>query len=200
MSTLNEVETLDLLAKHKVLRTSELLQQGVHPRILYALRDSGRIQQLGRGLYILSDHSPLAHPDFVIVASKVPQAVICLISALAYHELTTQIPHTVSIALPAFSHPPRLAYPPLSVYRFSEPALSAGVEIHVLDEVQVRIYTAEKSIADLFKFRHRLGLDVALEALKSYLARPTRDVNQLLHYAAICRVTKVIQPYLEALL
>jgi predicted transcriptional regulator of viral defense system len=184
---------------HPVLRTQDALTLGIHPRTLYALRDEGQIEQLSRGLFALADGPTLAHPDLVIVAQKVPQAVIALISAAAFHDLTTQIPHAVHIALPAFRHPPSLDFPPLAVYRVSEPAYSAGVEEQMLDGVPVPIYSPEKTVADLFKFRNRVGLDVALETLKRYLARRDRNMEHLFHFAHICRVAGVLRPYVEAL-
>jgi len=129
----------------------------------------------------------------------VPGAVICLISALAFHELTTQVPHAVDIALNKGDEPPRLDYPPLRLYWFSGPAYSEGVDTHVIDGTPVRIYSPEKTIADCFKLRRRVGLDVALEALKAYCQRPGFDPDTLLHYARICRVESVIKPYLEVL-
>jgi predicted transcriptional regulator of viral defense system len=182
------------------LRTAEALRLGIHPRTLYAMRDSGALEQLSRGLYRLAELPPLSNPDLVTVALKVPQAVVCLISALAFHELTTQIPHAVDVALPNRAERPRLEYPPLRIFWFSGPAWSEGVETHQVDAISVRIYGREKSVADSFKFRRKIGLDVALEALKLYRQRANFDVSKLLHYARICRVEKVMKPYLEALL
>jgi predicted transcriptional regulator of viral defense system len=182
------------------LRTSEALRLGIHPRTLYAMRDSGLLDQLSRGLFRLAELPPLSNPDLTTVALKVPQAVICLVSALAFHELTTQIPHAVDIALPSGAERPRLDYPPLRIFWFSGPAWSEGVETHMIDDTPVRIYSLEKSVADSFKFRRKIGLDVALEALKLYRQHHDFDVSKLLHYARICRVEKVMRPYLEALL
>ena len=195
-----EQQALDIFATHPVLRTSELLQRGIHPRTLYKLRDQGFLQQLARGLYMLEEREPLCYPDFVIVTRKIPQAVICLTSALAHHDLTTQSPHRVNIALPAFYREPKLAYPPLEIFRFSEQSYGAGVEYQILDGVEIPIYSAEKSIIDTFKFRNRIGFDVAMESLKLYLARPQRNIGMLLQYAEVCRVERIIRPYLEALL
>ena len=182
------------------LRTAKALRLGIHPRTLYAMRDSGVLEQLSRGLYRLADLPPLSNPDMVTVALRVPQAVICLISALAFHELTTQIPQAVDVALSNGSTRPTLDYPPLRVFWFSGAAWSEGVETHQVDKVQVRIYNPEKSIADSFKYRRKLGLDIALEALRLYHRGGSVDVSKLLHYARICRVERVMWPYLEALL
>ncbi len=182
------------------LRTSEALRLGIHPRTLYALRDAGVLEQLSRGLYRLAEMPPLVHPDLVTVALRMPQAVICLLSALAFHELTTQIPHAVHIALESRTEAPRLDYPPLRVFWFSGPAWSEGIETHTLDGAPVRMYNPAKSVADAFKYRNKIGLDVALEALKLYCRHPAFDVGELLRYARVCRVENVIVPYLEALL
>jgi len=192
---------LDLFRQHGgTLRTAEALRLGIHPRALYALRDSGALQQLSRGLYRLADLPPLSNPDLVLVARKLPQAVICLVSALAFHELTTQVPHAVDVALRSGSARPTLDYPPLRTFWFSGPAWSEGVEVHQIDDTPVRIYGPEKSVADSFKYRRKIGLDVALEALKLYRQHREFDVGKLLHFARICRVAKVMRPYLEALL
>jgi len=182
------------------LRTAEALRLGIHPRTLYAMRDSGLLERLSRGLYRLAELPPLSNPDLITVALKVPQAVICLVSALAFHELTTQVPHAVDIALQSRVERPRLDYPPLRIFWFSGPAWREGVETHRVDDVAVRIYGPEKSVADAFKYRHKIGLDVALEALKQYRQHPGFDVSRLLRYARICRVEKAMRPYLEALL
>ena len=183
-----------------VLHTAQARRLGISPRTLYALRDSGALERLSRGLYRLADAAPFSSPDLVTVALKVPQAVICLISALSFHNLTTQIPRAVDIALPRGARRPALDYPPLHVYWFSAPAWREGAESHTLDGVTVRVYCPEKSVADMFKYRTKLGLDVALEALRRYQRRQDFNVNRLLHYARVCRVEKVIRPYLEALL
>ena len=182
------------------LRTSEALAMGIHPRTLYNMRDSGLLVRLSRGLYRLADLPPLSNPDLVIVALKIPQAVVCLVSALAFHELTTQIPHAVDIAVHGRAERPRLDHPPLRIFWFSGPAWSEGVETYTIDETSVRIYGPAKSVADAFKYRRKVGLDVALEALKLYRQRRDFDADELLHYARVCRVERVMRPYLEAVL
>lgn len=182
------------------LRTSEALRLGLHPRTLYAMYNAGLLIRLSRGLYRLADLPPLSNPDLVTVARKVPQAVICLVSALAFHELTTQVPHAVDAALQSGSERPRLEYPPLRVFWFSGPAWSEGIEVYRIDDTPVRIYGPEKSVADIFKYRRKVGLDIAIESLNIYRQSRAADVTRLLHFARICRVDKVITPYLEALL
>ncbi len=134
------------------------------------------------------------------VALKIPRGVVCLISALAYHQLTTQIPHEIYVAIPRDNEPPRLDYPPVRVFRFSPPSYGVGVETHALDGVSVRIYSREKTLADCFKYRNKIGLDTALEALRLYKEQGRIDVAALLRFAAVCRVAKVMRPYLEAIL
>lgn len=182
-----------------VLRTQEALAAGVHPRTLYAMHRTGELERLARGLYRLAELPPPTDPDLATVAKRVPQGVICLISALAYHGLTTQIPHIVDLALPRTARRPALNYPPLRVFRFSGQAFEAGIETQVMDGVAVRIYSPEKTLADCVKFRNQIGLDVALEALRAYRARRDARLEKVLEYARICRVEKLVRPVLEAL-
>jgi predicted transcriptional regulator of viral defense system len=183
-----------------VLRTMEAVRLGVHPRTLYAMRDAGMLEQLGRGLYRLADLPPLGNPDLVAVALRVPDGVLCLLSALAVHEITTQIPHEVYVALKRGAEPPRLEHPPVRVFWFTGKAFTEGIETHELDGVGVRVYGAAKTVADCFKYRNKLGLDVALEALKLYLREKRGGPDELIRFARMCRVEKVMRPYIEALL
>jgi predicted transcriptional regulator of viral defense system len=181
-----------------LLRTGEALAAGIHRRTLYALRDSGGIESVGRGVFRISGLPPLSNPDLALVAKRVRAGVICLISALAFYDLTTQIPHAVHVALPRSARRPRLSHPPLRVYRFSRPTFEAGVEVQEIDGVRVRIYSAEKTLADCFKYRHKIGMDVVLEALHAYRQRRGPRFQAVLEYARLCRVENVIRPYLEA--
>ncbi len=183
-----------------VLRTSQAIRKGVSPRTLYAMRDAGLITQKSRGLFQLSDIPAGAYPDLADIAILVPKGIVCLISALAFHELTTQIPHYIYLALPQYSDKPRIAYPPLRLFWLTPGPYSAGIEEHILDGVPVRIYSGEKTIADCFKFRNKIGLDVALEALREGLRTKRCDISTLETYAQLDRVEKVMRPYLEALL
>lgn len=183
-----------------LLRTQEALDLGIHPRTLYALYAAGQLEQLSRGLYRLVDLPPLTAPDWVIVARRLPSATICLVSALAFHELTTQIPHVVDVAIQQGAHRPVLDYPPLRVFWFSGPAWHAGVEVHSLDQTPVRIFGAAKTVADCFKYRHKLGLDIALEALQRYRRRSDFRIDALMDFARSDRVDTVLRPYVEALL
>ena len=148
----------------------------------------------------MAELPPLSHPDLVIVAHRVPQAVICLVSALAFHGLTTQVPHAVDVALRPNSSRPKLDYPPLRTFWFSGPAWSEGIVTCTIDDTAVRIYGPAKSVADSFKYRRKLGLDIALEALRLYRERRDFQMDTLLRYAGVCRVEEVMRPYLEAML
>lgn len=182
------------------VRTSQLLRAGVHPRDVYALRDAGFLEPLARGLYRLAGLPPLSNPDLVTVALKVPEGVVCLVSALAFHQLTTQIPHEVSIAVPRGTEAPRLRFPPIKVFWFSHPAVTEGIEVHEMDNARVRVFSPEKTVADCFKYRNKIGLEVALEALKLYRGRRRMKVDLLLKYAALCRIERIMRPYIEAIL
>jgi predicted transcriptional regulator of viral defense system len=198
----NRQDTLRRLSRQHggVIRASQAIRAGVHPRTLYALRDSGVLERLERGLYRLAELPDIGDPDLVTVALKVRVGVICLISALAHHELTTQIPHEVWVALPRHTEYPRLRFPPIRVFWFSEQAMATGVGVQTIDGVPVRIFNAEKTIADCFKYRNKIGVDVALEALRFYCRRQRPNVDELIRSAKIDRVQKVIRPYLEAML
>jgi predicted transcriptional regulator of viral defense system len=184
-----------------MLRTSKAIRLGIHPRTLYVLRDAGDIERVGRGLYRLSTAPPLSSPDLVPVTIRIPRAVICLISALAHHGLTTQVPHAVDLALPSHAQIPKIDGVPLRVFWYSEPSFSAGIDVVTIDGVPVRIYSPEKTIADCFKYRNKIGLDVALESLRTYRERTRKpDFQTLVKFAQMNRVQRVMRPYLEAVL
>lgn len=189
-----------IAGKNGIIRTGEAMQDGIHPATLYKLRDSGVLERVSRGVYRVADMQPISSLDIVTVAARVPRAVICLVSALAFHDITTQVPHAVSIALERGAKPPRIEFPPVDVHYFSGESLTAGVEIHAMDGVNVRIYGPEKTLADCFKFRNRLGMDIVIEALKLCRERGIFDVGRLMKYARICRVEAVMKPYIEAML
>lgn len=202
ISQAGRVKARQVFAKHQgMLRTSHALRMGIHPRTLYALRDCGEVEQVSRGFYRLAEAPALTNPDLVVVALRIPRAVICLISALAFHGLTTEIPHSVYVALPGHAQIPKLGEIPLRAFWYSEPSFSAGVQSVSIDGVAVRIYSPEKSIADCFKYRNKIGLDVAVQALRTYRERSKKSGLQLiLKFAAVNRVEKVMRPYLEAVL
>ncbi len=180
-----------------LLRMREAVGHGITPYTLYALRDRGIVELVSRGVYRLVELPPLSEPDLVTVSLRYPNAVVCLVSALAYHGITTQIPHEVSIAVPRTSRLPTLDYPPVRAHRFSKASYDSGIETHRIDGAAVNVYDREKTMADCFKFRHRIGMDVVLEALRLYRERIGLEVGALLGYARVCRVEKVMWPYLE---
>jgi len=180
------------------LRMSEAIAHGITRYMLYSLRDKGIIEQVSRGFYRLVELPPISNPDLVTVSLRFPNAVICLISALSYHNITTQIPHVVSVAVPRDSRIPSLDYPPVQAHRFSNDAYNSGIENHSIDGVPVKIYIPEKTLADCFKFRNKIGMDVVIEALKLYRSRQQFNLEKLLTYAEVCRVKNIMTPYLEA--
>ena len=182
------------------LRTSDALDQGVHPRTVYAMRDAGLLERLGRGLYRLSDLPPLADPDLFIVANRIPKGVICLISALHFHDITTRLPRAVSVAVSRGTPPRRLDFPPVQFHWFSGEAFTAGVETHQIDETPVQVYSAEKTLADCFKYRNKIGMDAVLEALYMYRDQCKPRTKELIEHARVCSVEKVMRPYLETIL
>lgn len=184
--------------KGGILRMSDALNLGISRKTLYAMRDAGKLEALSRGVYRLVALPALEAPDLVTVAARAPRGVICLISALAYHELTTQIPRAVDIAIEKGSRAPRISYPPINVYRFSGKAFTEGVHVVMIGGTRVRIYNPEKSVADAFKYRNKIGIDVAVEALRAWRRRRGSRVEKLLEQARNSRVEKVIRPYLEA--
>ena len=193
-----EQATEIILDRNGIIRTSEAIKAGIHPRTLYQMRDRGILEKLSRGLYHLMDIEAVSNPDIAVIASRVPNSVICLISALSFHGITTQIPHEISIAILKDKKAPVIDYPPIKVYKFSSSAFSAGIEEHRIDALTVKIYNPEKTLADCFKFRNKIGMDVVLEALKLYRNNMKFNHKKILEYARICRVDKIILPYLEA--
>ena len=181
------------------LRMRDALEAGISRYTLYSLRDKGVIEQVSRGIYRLVELPLLSNPDLATIALRCPRAVICLVSALHYHEITTQISHRVSIAIPRKSRQPSLDYPPITVHRFSSESYEVGIEEHLIDDIPVKIYGPEKTLADCFKFREKIGMDVILEALKRYSQGKKIKIDLLLEYARACRVEKILFPYLEAI-
>jgi predicted transcriptional regulator of viral defense system len=141
----------------------------------------------------------LGDPDLVVVTQMVPGSVVCLVSALAFHNLTTQIPHEIQIAIGRSARYPKITHPPVRFFRYRDEILKAGVESPNVDGHTIRVFSAEKTIADCFKYRNKLGLDIAIEALRLYWQRRRPDVPALMGYARLCRVNRIIRPYLEVL-
>lgn len=182
------------------LRMSEAIGLGMTRYMLYSLSDRGVIEPVSRGIYRLAGLPQMSNPDLVTVSLRYPNAVICLVSALAFHDITTQIPHDVTVAVPRGSRAPSLDFPPVRAYRYAREAYEPGIGTHRIDGVPVQVYSPEKTLADCFKFRNRIGMDVVLEALKLHRKRNGFDLQTMLDCARTCRVERVMQPYLEALL
>lgn len=179
-------------------RTGDIVAAGVHPRDLYAARDDGSLVEVTRGVFRLAE-LPLTEPDLVAVATRMPRGVLCLVTALHLHGLTQDIPRAVHVALPRGVHPARLDHPPLEIYHFSASSYAAGVEAHEVDGVAVRVTSPAKSVADAFKFRSRVGLETAIDALKQALRARAATPAEIDRMARVDRVQVVIRPYLEAL-
>ncbi len=189
----------DLLQRRSLLRASDLEAKGVPRVVLSRLAASGQLDRIGRGLYRLPGSALSEHESLITVALKVPHAIFCLLTALQFHELTTQLPRQIWVAMPRGSHKPRIDYPPLRMIQMTGDVHSAGIEAHERDGVTLRVYSAAKTVADCFKHRNKIGLDVALEALKEVKAKHRASADDLWRYAKVCRVTNVMRPYLEAI-
>ena len=183
-----------------LLRMVQAVRAGIHRDTLRVMVEQGELEKISRGIYRLVETPLPSHPDLAIVMAKVHDGVICLISALAFHELTTQIPHEVYLAIDRNSEPPRIDYPPVRTFRFSGSAFSEGIETHKIGPVTLRVYSREKTLADCFKFRNKIGLDTCLEALRAYRQQRRFDSDTVLRFAAVCRVTNVMRPYVESVL
>lgn len=205
LSTMNQ--TRDIPAAIRVfrrhggtLRTKQALALGIHPATLYKLRDSGQVTELARGFYRLADSEEFEDPDLAVAAARAPDAVVCLISALSYHGITTQVPAVVHLAVPRGNyHALKLDPLPVQVYRFDPKTFSSGIEEHDVGGVKIKIYSAARTVADVFKFRNKLGLDVAVEALRLARERKRIQNRELTHFARLLRVEVPMRPYLQAL-
>ncbi len=198
MSTASEI-TLKLAKRAGAIRPRDLASDGIAPVYLRRLVKEGKLIRSGRGLYRLSDFKVTEFHSLAEAGKKVPKGTVCLLSALRFHGLTTQAPFEVWIAVDVKAERPRVDYPPIRIAWFSGRALTEGVEVHKVEGVDVRIYSAAKTVADCFKYRNKIGLDVALEALRDYLRKYRGKTDDLWRYAAVCRVQNVIRPYLEAM-
>jgi len=198
MAARRESPLLQVIRRLGIVRAAELEARGIPRGQLYRLVRKGLVERHARGIYVASKHPVTAEHTLAQVAKRVPGGVFCLLTALRFHELTTQAPAEVWIALPEKARKPRLDYPRLRVARFSGPALTEGIETHRLEGVEARVYSAAKTVADCFKYRNKVGVDVAVEALRDFSRRHRGGATELARYARICRVSRVMQPYLDA--
>lgn len=181
-----------------VLRPRDLVAHGLAREYLRVAQKLGLIQQVGRGLYIANDVEPSEHHSLAEACKRVPQGIVCLLSALRFHQLTTQAPFEVWLALDETARHPKVDAPPLRIVRFSGKMLSYGVQAQVIEHVPVRVFSPAKTVADCFRYRNKIGLDVALEALRDALRQRKVTVDELWEAAKVCRVARVLRPYLEA--
>ena len=192
-------QLLDLARSRGLIRPRDLEPLGI-PRISLARAiRRGQLDRIGRGLYGVPGRTVSEHGTLAEVARRVPNGVICLLSALRFHGLTTQAPFEVWLAIDNKAMKPRIDYPPLRIVRFSGDALTEGVEEHMVDGVSVRVTGVAKTVADCFKYRNKIGLDVALEALREAWHEKRMTSDELWRYAKVCRVDNVMRPYLESL-
>jgi predicted transcriptional regulator of viral defense system len=200
MNNLSPSETILKLARDMgVLRVRDLTSRGIHPEYLRRLCRQGLMVRTGRGLYMAADADISAHHSLAQAAKMVPHGIVCLLSALRFHEIGTQNPHEVWMALERTAARPRIDYPPLRIVRFSGSGLTDGIEEHVIEGVPVKVTSLPRTVADCFKYRNKIGLDVALEALKECRASRLCEIDDLWRYAKLRRVANVMKPYLEAM-
>ena len=192
---------LDYFKKHGgIARFSSIIKSGFHPDTLSTLEKEGKMEKIARGLYRMADYTFGSYPDLVITSLQAPRGIVCLVSALAFHEATNEIPSHVDIAIPVGTRANRIKYPPVRFYRFSIKTWNAGIEIHQAEGHKIRVYNLAKTIADCFKFRNRIGVNVARDALKIAIAEKGITPQDIMKYAKICRVDSIIKPILEAMI
>ncbi len=190
-------KALALAKKQGVLRPRDLEEQGIPRHYAYLLHRAGKLRRVGRGLYIHPDNPPTENHSLALIGKRSPESVVCLLSALRFHELTTQLTSETWVAIHPKARPPKISEFPLRVVRFSGQALTVGVEDHILEGVTVHVTNPAKTVADCFKYRNKIGRDVAVEALRDAIEQRKATVQELDHFAHICRVASVMRPYLE---
>jgi len=193
------IETILAMARRSgVLRVRDVIERGIHPEYVRRLHKRGLLVRSGRGLYFAATADVTEKHTLVEACKRVPSAVVCLLSALSFHDLTTQSPKDVWLTIPLKARKPRVDYPPLRIMRASGAALTQGIERHRIEGAEVRVYNPPKTVVDCFKYRNKIGLDVAIEALRDCRRQRKCANDDLWRYAKICRVAQVMRPYLEA--
>jgi predicted transcriptional regulator of viral defense system len=195
----NTERLLRLARERGVLRPRDVQDAGIDPVYLRRLHQAGEFTRIGRGLYVLAGREPTERHTLAAACARVPHGVVCLLSALQFHEVGTQQPFEIWLAIAVTGWLPHVSELPLRIVRFSGPALAEGIDEHRVEGVAVRVYNVAKTIADCFKYRNKIGLDVALEALRDAWRRRLVTMDELWRYAAVCRVANVMRPYLESL-
>ncbi|MBW2688494.1 MAG: AbiEi antitoxin N-terminal domain-containing protein [Deltaproteobacteria bacterium] len=191
-------QILELARTKGIIRAEDVEAVGISRNYLYRMHKEGLLEKSAVGLYTLPETPVTENSSLVEIAKRMPHAVVCLISALSYHGITTQLPHEIWLAIPRGSWRPDVEYPPLNLTYVSEPAYSFGIQEHVINGVTVKIYNPAKTVADCFKFRNKVGLDVAIEALREAWRSRKVTMDELVEAAGIDRVSKIMRPYLEA--
>ena len=199
MGTVSRNSIVDFVRQAGIARPRELAALGVTRVALAGLVEAGDLRRDGRGLYSVADGDMSEHRTLAEVAKRIPGGVICLLSALRFHDLTVQNPHEVWVAIQGQSWKPRFEYPPVRVFRFTGKAWNEGVERHTIDGVSVAITNVDKTVADCFKFRNKIGLSVALEALQDAWRKKKLNTDEFWHFAEVCRVLSIVRPYLDTL-
>lgn len=198
MTTTSQAKkALELAFTKGMLRPCDLEEVGVSRRQAYLLCQSGQLRRVGRGLYMLADASEGAFHSYALVGKRVPGAIVCLLSALSFHELTTQLSHAIWIAIPSRARQPKIGDISLHVVRFSGAGLTEGVEECVVDGVKLRVTNPARTVVDCFKYRNKIGRDIAVEALRDAVEQRKASLRDIIHYAEIRRVSEVMRPYLE---
>ena len=193
-------QVLDLVREARVLRPRDLDAHGIPGTTLSRLARAGELIRITRGLYTLPDADITEHQSLIEVSKKIPKGIVCLLSALQFHELTTQLPFEVWMAIGEKDWKPRFSYPPVRLFRFSQATLIGGVENHHVDNYPIKVFSPAKTVADCFKYRNKVGLDVALEALQDCWKQKKATADELWHFAALCRVQKIMRPYMESVI
>lgn len=193
-----EKKVLDFVRKGGILRPQDLQKKGLPSDYLWRLHKQGKLEKVGRGMYAVQGGQLSEHQTVVQAALRVPHGVICLLSALRFHDFTTQSTFEIWMAIDVKARAPKEEIIPLRIVRFSGKALTAGVETHTIEGVNVRVYNPAKTVADCFKYRNKIGLDVAIEALRDCWRKKLATSDELWRYAKVCRVARVMRPYLES--
>jgi predicted transcriptional regulator of viral defense system len=196
-----EIGLVDFLKKKGGIASyADIMQAGFNKALLKSIMNSGRILKVDRGLYRLSEGFTIPNPDLVVASIKIPKGTVCLLSALAFHEATDEVPRYVYIAIPRGSHANKIKYPPVKIYRFAPNAWRTGIEKHKIGKYEIKVYSLAKTVADCFKFRNKIGIDVARQALKVALEERGVEPTEIMKYAKICRVHRIIKPIIEAMI
>jgi predicted transcriptional regulator of viral defense system len=189
----------ELLETSPLRNSNEFTSAGVDTKTLTRMVEDGEVQRMARGLYAAASYIPGAHHSLIESCKLIGTGVVCLVSALSFHEIGTQNPSQVWIAIERGTRTPQVEDYPIQISLFSREAYSSGIEEHTVDGVVIRVYSIAKTIADCFKYRNKIGLDVAIEALKDVIQNRRTSVDEILRFARICRVERVIKPYMESL-